>query len=116
MHGNHANLHSNHANWFASFKIMMSIRHVSHLVRHMSHLVQLGETCVSPFSIPGSNTDYCIIIALAFNCACVKSCMMTIYIIIRHCPGVGAFPQPFCVPNSVALASLTLQVGDWAIH
>ena len=56
MHGNHANLHSNHANWFASFKIMMSIRHVSHLVRHMSHLFQLGETCVSPFSIPGSNT------------------------------------------------------------
>ena len=39
-----------------------------------------------------------------------------IYIIIRHCPGVGAFPRPFCVPNSVALASLTLQVGDWAIH
>ena len=35
---------------------MMSIRHVSHLVRHMSHLFQLGETCVSPFSIPGSNT------------------------------------------------------------
>ena len=29
---------------------------VSHLVRHMSHLFQLGETCVSPFSIPGSNT------------------------------------------------------------
>ena len=42
--------------------------------------------------------------------------MVTIYIIIRHCPGVGAFPRPFCVPNSVALASLTLQVGDWAIH
>ena len=39
-----------------------------------------------------------------------------IYIIIRHCSGVGAFPRPFCVPNSVALASLTLQVGDWAIH
>ena len=33
-----------------------------------------------------------------------------IYIIIRHCSGVGAFPRPFCVPNSVALASLTLQV------
>ena len=56
VHGNHANLHSNHANWFAIFKIVMSIRHVSHLVRHMSHLFQLGETCVSPFSIPGSNT------------------------------------------------------------
>ena len=41
---------------------------------------------------------------------------ITIYIIIRHCPGVGAFPRPFCVLNSVALASLTLQVGDWAIH
>ena len=27
------------------------------LVRYMSHLFQLGETCVSPFSIPGSNTD-----------------------------------------------------------
>ena len=39
-----------------------------------------------------------------------------IYIIIRHCSGFGAFPRPFCVPNSVALASLTLQVGDWAIH
>ena len=37
---------------------------------------------------------------------------IVIYIIIRHCPGVGAFPRPFCVPNSVALASLTLQVGD----
>ena len=37
-------------------------------------------------------------------------------IIIRHCSGVGAFPRPFCVPNSVALASLTLQVGDWVIH
>ena len=24
--------------------------------RHVSHLFQLGETCVSPFSIPGSNT------------------------------------------------------------
>ena len=50
----------------------------------------------------------------------VKRCqchiMSAIYIIIRHCPGVGAFPRPFCVPNSVALASLTLQVGDWAIH
>ena len=42
--------------------------------------------------------------------------LYNIYIIIRHCPGVGAFPRPFCVPNSVALASLTLQVGDWAIH
>ena len=42
--------------------------------------------------------------------------LIIIYIIIRHCPGVGAFPRPFCVPNSVALASLTLQVGDWAIH
>ena len=30
---------------------------MSHLVRHMSHLFQLGETCVSPFSIPGSNTE-----------------------------------------------------------
>ena len=44
------------------------------------------------------------------------SCDYIIYIIIRHCSGVGAFPRPFCVPNSVALASLTLQVGDWAIH
>ena len=25
----------------------------------MSHLFQLGETCVSPFSIPGSNTAPC---------------------------------------------------------
>ena len=41
---------------------------------------------------------------------------VAIYIIIRHCSGFGAFPRPFCVPNSVALASLTLQVGDWAIH
>ena len=24
----------------------------------MSHLFQLGETCVSPFSIPGSNTEH----------------------------------------------------------
>ena len=42
--------------------------------------------------------------------------MIIIYIIIIHCSEVGAFPRPFCVPNSVALASLTLQVGDWAIH
>ena len=26
------------------------------LITHMSHLFQLGEACVSPFSIPGSNT------------------------------------------------------------
>ena len=26
--------------------------------------------------------------------------ILPIYIIIRHCPGVGAFPRPFCVPNS----------------
>ena len=32
------------------------VRHVSQLARHVSHLFQLGETCVSPFSIPGSNT------------------------------------------------------------
>ena len=41
---------------------------------------------------------------------------MTIYIIIRDCTRVGAFPRAFCVPNSVALASLTLQVVYWAIH
>ena len=29
----------------------------------------------------------------------------TIYIIIRDCTRVGAFPLAFCVPNSVALAS-----------
>ena len=46
----------------------------------------------------------------------VQHMQLIIYIIIIHCPGVGAFPRPFCVPNSVALASLTLQVGDWAIH
>ena len=39
-----------------------------------------------------------------------------IYIIIRDCTRVGAFPRAFCVPNSVALASLTLQVVYWAIH
>ena len=51
------------------------------------------------------------------TCVRMYVCMYaSIYIIIRHCPGVGAFPRPFCVPNSVALASLTLQVGDWAIH
>ena len=38
------------------------------------------------------------------------------YIIIRDCTRVGAFPRAFCVPNSVALASLTLQVVYWAIH
>ena len=26
-------------------------------MRHVSHLLQLGETCVSLFSIPGSNTE-----------------------------------------------------------
>ena len=41
---------------------------------------------------------------------------VTIYIIIRDCTRVGAFPRAFCVPNSVALASLTLQVVYWAIH
>ena len=39
-----------------------------------------------------------------------------IYIIIRDCTRVGAFPRAFCVPNSVALTSLTLQVVYWAIH
>ena len=39
-----------------------------------------------------------------------------IYIIIRDCTRVGAFPREFCVPNSVALASLTLQVVYWTIH
>ena len=39
-----------------------------------------------------------------------------IYIIIRDCTRVGAFPRAFCVPNSVELASLTLQVVYWAIH
>ena len=34
-----------------------------------------------------------------------------IYIITRDCTRVGAFPRAFCVPNSVALASLTLQVA-----
>ena len=34
----------------------------------------------------------------------------TIYLIIRRCARTGAFPGAFCVPNSVALASLTLQV------
>ena len=33
------------------------VRHVSQLCDTVSHLFQLGETCVSPFSIPGSNTD-----------------------------------------------------------
>ena len=32
--------------------------------------------------------------------------IITIYIIIRDCTRVGAFPRAFCVPNSVALASL----------
>ena len=44
------------------------------------------------------------------------SSLLTIYIIIRDCTRVGAFPRAFCVPNSVALASLTLQVVYWAIH
>ena len=39
-----------------------------------------------------------------------------IYLIIRRCARTGAFPGAFCVPNSVALASLTLQVVNWAIH
>ena len=42
--------------------------------------------------------------------------MTVIYIIIRDCTRVGAAPRAFCVPNSVALASLTLQVVYWAIH
>ena len=40
----------------------------------------------------------------------------TIYLIIRRCARTGAFPGAFCVPNSVALASLTLEVVNWAIH
>ena len=51
-----------------------------------------------------------------FQKSVVSHKLPAIYIIIRHCSGIGAFPRPFCVPNSVALASLTLQVGDWAIH
>ena len=41
---------------------------------------------------------------------------LLIYLIIRRCARTGAFPGAFCVPNSVALASLTLQVVNWAIH
>ena len=46
----------------------------------------------------------------------VHTLYIFIYIIIRDCTRVGAFPRAFCVPNSVALASLTLQVVYWAIH
>ena len=46
----------------------------------------------------------------------MKCFVYSIYIIIRDCTRVGAFPRAFCVPNSVALASLTLQVVYWAIH
>ena len=53
VHGNHANVYS--MGLLAS-KWWCQLDMVSHLVRHMSHLFQLGETCVSPFSIPGSNT------------------------------------------------------------
>ena len=42
--------------------------------------------------------------------------MLIIYLIIRRCARTGAFPGAFCVPHSVALASLTLQVVNWAIH
>ena len=42
--------------------------------------------------------------------------LSAIYLIIRRCARTGAFPGAFCVPNSVALASLTLQVVNWAIH
>ena len=42
--------------------------------------------------------------------------IIIIYLIIRRCARTGAFPGAFCVPNSVALASLTLQVVNWAIH
>ena len=57
----------------------------------------------------------------------IKTCNMSlaweppynimIYLIIRRCARTGALiPGAFCVPNSVALASLTLQVVNWAIH
>ena len=66
-------VHSNHANWFASFKSLCHFHVASHdhpfklgaclmffsLARHGSRLFQLGDTCVSPFSIPGSNTASC---------------------------------------------------------
>ena len=52
----------------------------------------------------------CIILSHAHNYILYKG------IIIRDCTRVGAFPRAFCVPNSVALASLTLQVVYWAIH
>ena len=45
-----------------------------------------------------------------------KSLKLNIYIIIRRCARTGAFPGAFCLPNSVAFASLTLQVVNWAIH
>ena len=58
----------------------------------------------------GVGTNHC------HNDDFVSKCGLPIYIIIANCSGTGAFPRPFCVPNSVALASLTLQVGDWAIR
>ena len=59
---------------------------------------------------------YVILLNGGIDCMQSLKQVPNIYIIIRHCSGFGAFPRPFCVPNSVALASLTLQVGDWAIH
>ena len=52
------------------FHLFSSVRHVFQLretclslVRHVSPF-QLDETCVSPFSIPGSNTAYSLYIAM----------------------------------------------------
>ena len=53
---------------------------------------------------------------LTVNCTCYGRLQLLIYIIIRHCSGVLSLPSAVFVPNSVALASLTLQVGDWAIR
>ena len=41
---------------------------VSQLCETVSHLFQLGETCVSPFSIPGSNTVFVIVYNTYINC------------------------------------------------
>ena len=78
----------------------------------------MGPASVNAYYIPATNAIVfpAGILQRPFYDPTFPALVTLIYIIIRHCPGVGAFPRPFCVPNSVALASLTLQVGDWAIH
>ena len=111
---------------FAAFspEMIRFPRRITEIVRPFKWLRMLPNFLRIPANFLRSLRSVCRIsgesfanVTTTYECLTITTnALPSIYIIIRHCPGVGAFPRPFCVPNSVALASLTLQVGDWAIH